>query len=49
MLNIKHSYSKKGYLYDNASMNSFNAILKKEEVNFIYKEGNWNKFKYGKT
>ena len=25
--------SKKGYPYDNASMESFNAILKKEEVN----------------
>ena len=32
-LRIKHSYSKKGYPYDNASMESFNAILKKEEVN----------------
>ena len=32
-LHIKHSYSKKGYPYDNASMESFNAILKKEEVN----------------
>ena len=32
-LNIQHSYSKKGYPYDNASMESFNAILKKEEVN----------------
>ena len=32
-LNIQHSYSKKGYTYDNASMESFNAILKKEEVN----------------
>ena len=32
-LSIKHSYSKKGYAYDNASMESFNAILKKEEVN----------------
>lgn len=31
--NILHSYSKKGYPYDNASMESFNAILKKEEVN----------------
>ncbi len=31
--NIKHSYRKKGYPYDNASMESFNAILKKEEVN----------------
>ena len=31
--NIKHSYSKKGYPYDNASMESFNTILKKEEVN----------------
>ena len=30
---LKHSYSKKGYPYDNASMESFNAILKKEEVN----------------
>ena len=33
LLNLKHSYSKKGYPYDNASMESFNAILKKEEVN----------------
>lgn len=32
-LSIRHSYSKKGYPYDNASMESFNAILKKEEVN----------------
>ena len=32
-LKIKHSYSKKGYPYDNASVESFNAILKKEEVN----------------
>ena len=24
--NVRHSYSKKGYLYDNASMESFNAI-----------------------
>ena len=32
-LEIKLSYSKKGYPYDNASMESFNAILKKEEVN----------------
>ena len=32
-LNLKHSYSKKGYPYDNASMESFNTILKKEEVN----------------
>ena len=32
-LEIKHSYSKKGYPYDNVSMESFNAILKKEEVN----------------
>ena len=31
--NVKHSYSKKGYPYDNASIESFNAILKKEEVN----------------
>ena len=30
---IRHSYSKKGCPYDNASMESFNAILKKEEVN----------------
>ena len=30
---VTHSYSKKGYPYDNVSMESFNAILKKEEVN----------------
>jgi len=28
---IKHSYSKKGYPYDNAPMESFHASLKKEE------------------
>ena len=33
IMEIRHSYSKKGYPYDNASMESFNAILKKEEVN----------------
>jgi transposase InsO family protein len=32
-LGIKHAYSKKGYPYNNASIESFNAILKKEEVN----------------
>jgi transposase len=32
-LGIKHSYSKKGYPYNNASIESFNAILKKEKVN----------------
>ena len=32
-LDIRHSYSKKGYPYDNASMESLGAILKKEEVN----------------
>lgn len=32
-LELVHSYSKKGYPYDNARMESFNAILKKEEVN----------------
>ena len=31
--NMIHSYSKKGYPYDNASMESFNATFKKEEVN----------------
>lgn len=43
-LNIKHSYSKKGYPYDNASMESFNAILKKEEVNV----NNYETFKEAK-
>ena len=33
-LGLKHSYSKKGYPYDNASMESFNVILKKEEAKF---------------
>ncbi len=32
-LNIKHSYSKKGYPYDNASMESFNSLIKKERIN----------------
>lgn len=31
-LSIKHSYSKKGYSNDNASIESFNNILKEEEV-----------------
>lgn len=43
-LGIKHSYSKKGYPYDNASMESFNAILKKEEVNV----NTYNTFKEAK-
>lgn len=37
-MDLRHSYSKKGYPYDNASMESFNAILKKEELN-IKNEG----------
>ncbi len=32
-LNTKHSYSKKGYPYDNASMESFNSLIKKERIN----------------
>ena len=32
-LGLRHSYSKKGYHNDNSCMESFNAILKKEEVN----------------
>ena len=43
-LKVKHSYSKKGYPYDNASMESFNAILKKEEVNV----NNYETFKQAK-
>lgn len=31
-LNIVQSFSKKGYPYDNACIESFHAILKKEEV-----------------
>ena len=42
--NIKHSYSKKVYPYDNASMESFNSILKKEEVNV----NNYKTFKEAK-
>ena len=34
-LGIIHSYSKKGYPYDNACMESFNSILKKEMVNHV--------------
>ena len=33
--NIKHSFSYKGSPYDNACMESFHAILKKEEVNHV--------------
>ena len=33
--NVKHSYSKKGYPYDNACMESFNAILKKDIINTL--------------
>ena len=37
-ISLHYPYSKKGYPYDNASMESFNAILKKEEVNLhVYK------------
>jgi transposase InsO family protein len=32
-LGLRHSYSKKGYPYDNASMESFNAILEEVNVN----------------
>ena len=30
---IRHSYSKKGYPYDNSCIESFHSVLKKEEVN----------------
>lgn len=32
-MHINHSYSKRGCPYDNACMEPFNSILKKEEVN----------------
>lgn len=32
-LKIRHSYSKKGYHYDNSCIESFHSVLKKEEVN----------------
>ena len=32
-LGIRHSYSKKGYPYDNSCIESFHSVLKKEEVN----------------
>ena len=41
---VIHSYSKKRYPYDNVSMESFNAILKKEEVNV----NTYNTFKEAK-
>jgi len=34
-LQVRHSYSKKGYPYDNASMESFNSLIKKEKINHI--------------
>ncbi|MGI2724408.1 integrase core domain-containing protein, partial [Bacillus cytotoxicus] len=43
---IKPSFSKKGCPYDNACIESFHAILKKEEVNlalFQYIEGFYNR------
>ncbi len=47
---IKHSFSKKGYPYDNAAMESFHATLKKEEVyvkNYdTYEEARLALFKY---
>ena len=47
---LRHSYSKKGYPYDNACMESFNAILKKEEVNLkeyeTFKEAKMSIFKF---
>lgn len=32
-LKIRHSYSRKGYPYDNSCIESFHSVLKKEEVN----------------
>ena len=32
-LGLIHSYSKKAYPYDNAAMESFNSIIKREEIN----------------
>ena len=32
-LEIHHSYSKKGYSYDNSCIESFHSVLKKEDVN----------------
>lgn len=47
---IKHSFSKKGYPYDNAAMESFHATLKKEEIyvkNYeTYEEARLALFKY---
>src|SRR5699024_1818556 len=34
--NMTHSFSCKGRTYDNACIESFHAILKKEEINHIY-------------
>lgn len=47
---IQHSYSRKGYPYDNACIESFHSILKKEEVNRCiykdYKEAHQSLFEY---
>lgn len=47
---IKHSFSKKGCPYDNACMESFHAILKKEEVYHVryldYRSAKLSLFKY---
>lgn len=47
---IKHSFSQKGYPYDNAAMGSFHATLKKEEAyvkNYeTYEEARLALFKY---
>ena len=32
-LKIRHFYSRKGYPYDNAYIESFHSVLKKEEIN----------------
>ena len=40
-LKIRHSYSRKGCPYDNACIESFHSVLKKEEGNFRkYKDAN---------
>ncbi len=43
---VKRSYSAKGNPYDNAVIESFHAILKKEEVYRDYDEAYRNLFKY---
>lgn len=47
---MKQSFSRKGCPYDNACIESFHAILKKEEIHHVkyldFQEAKWTLFQY---